>query len=76
MCNFISLPEVIKGSLLLWLTLISFLLLIVFLHHYRTERSRLRLFVSAAEVWFAFTLDMILTRQIDISIIVTNLYFE
>ena len=64
MRNFMSLPEAIKGSLLLWLTVISFLFLIEFLRYYRTERSRLRLFVSAAEVWFAFTLDMILTTQI------------
>ena len=59
MSDFMSLPEVIKGSLLLWLTVISFLLLIEFLRYYHTERSRLRLLVSAAEVLFAFTLDMI-----------------
>ena len=64
MRNFMFLPEAIKGSLLLWLTVISFVLLIVFLRYYRTERSRLRLFISAAEVLFSFTLNMILTTQI------------
>ncbi len=65
MSNFMSLPEVIKSSLLLWLTVISFLLLIEFLRYYHTERSRLRLFASAAEVLFAFTIDMILITQIE-----------
>ena len=65
MSNFMSLPEAIKGSLLLWLTIVSFLLLIEFLRYYHTERSRLRLLVSAAEVLFAFTLDMILITQIE-----------
>ncbi|MBQ4464667.1 MAG: hypothetical protein II916_01695 [Oscillospiraceae bacterium] len=64
MGNFMSLPESIKGCLLLWLTILSFLLLIVCLRDHRTERSRCRLFLSAAEVLFSFTFDMILTTQI------------
>lgn len=64
MSNFMSLPEAIKGSLLLWLTIISFVLMIVFLRYYCTERSWLRLFISAAEVLFSSVLDMILTTQI------------
>ena len=63
MGNFMSLPEAFRGSILLWLTLITFALLIVFLRCCNTERSRPRIIISAAEMLFSGTLDVILITQ-------------
>ena len=53
MGELMSLTDAEKGFMLLWLTVISFVLFLEFLRYYRTKRKMIRLVVSAVEVVFS-----------------------
>ena len=64
MGDLMSLPDAVKGFILRWLTVISFVMFLEFLRYYRTERKRIRLLISAAEAVFSYVFDFILISQV------------
>lgn len=58
-----SLPDSVKGGLILWLLLVGFTLFLELIIHIFTYRSRKSLIISAAENIFAFSFYQILIEQ-------------
>lgn len=64
MSNFISLPESVRGGLLLWLILVGFTLFLALIIHIFTDRSWKSLLICAAENLFTFSFYQILIDQL------------
>lgn len=64
MSNFISLPESVRGGLLLWLILVGFTFFLALIIHIFTDRSRKSLLICAAENLFTFSFYQILLDQL------------
>lgn len=63
MSSFMSLPETIRGGLLLWLLLVGSVLFLALIIHIFTDRSRRGLVICACETLFTFLFYQVLIDQ-------------